>query len=561
MTQDAKLGVILLCHDNLQMAANMARKWVNGGANVVIHIDASAAAGEVAWMKSSLSDLPEILYSRRVYCRWGKFSLVEATQLAASLLLTRYPDCTHVYLASGSCLPLRAIPELTAFLSQSPDRDYIESVDATEVDWVIGGLNEERFSLYYPFDWRKHRKLFDLSVNLQRRLKIRRRLPRDVLHFLGSQWWCLTAKTLRAILEDPRRPEYERYFRHNWIPDECYFQSLVRLHSSKIESRSLTFSRFDHRGRPYQFYDDHLKLLEESDIFVVRKIWSGASQLQEYFPRPLREEPNLSSPQPTRIERMIARTLSRRVLGRPGLYMQSSFPKKDSENGKTAAPYAVFQGLTDIFPDFEKWLTEHLPGDVHGHLFGPDMAEFAGRPDIGPGGLSSSVAIRDYDPQGFLTALIRVTENMQSFQFSPRDNQTLNWFMATDPNATLFIVTGAWNLPLLTSGMPFDDIRRITAILQRTEMKQLEILNSVWVKARVQIWEYSDFMARPQAILDKALGQVDANARNVTSLPTMRDATGLQDHLRRLRNSGLHPHLTGDHPVTKASSILTRNDI
>lgn len=561
MTEAVTLGVILLCHANLRMAARMARIWADGGARVVIHIDAKAPATDVAAMKQSLSDLPDIAYSRRIRCNWGRFSLIEATQHAASQLLETWPETTHVYLASGSCLPLRPIADLRAFLALDPNRDYIESVDTNEVGWVIGGLNEERFTLYFPVDWRKRRKLFDRCVEIQRKLGIRRKLPRGLTPHLGSQWWCLTANTLRAILNDPRRKEYDRFFRRSWIPDESYFQSLARRHSGSIESRSLTFARFDHRGRPYQAYDDHLQVLEDANCFVARKIWPGATQLLEYFPRLAGPEPDPTPPQPANIERLIARTVSRRILGRPGLYMQSRFPRKDSENGKTSAPYAVFQGLTDIFPGFEDWLRDHLPGDVHGHLLGPEMVEFAGRPEIGPGALSSSAVLRDYDPQGFLTALIRMTEQMQVFQFSPRDNQDLNWFMATDPNAYLFVVTGAWNLPLLDMDMPFDDIRRITAKLQRTEMELLEVLNSVWVKARVQLWEFNDFIARPQAILDKALGQIDPDAKPVTKLPPMRDITGLPEHLQRLRNSGLHPRLTGDQPITKASHILARNNI
>ncbi|SIT10251.1 DUF5927 domain-containing protein [Paracoccus saliphilus] len=561
MTDGGKLGVVLLCHANLPMAARMARIWADGGAKVVIHIDAKVPAAKAAEMKRNLSDLPDILYSQRVRCNWGRFSLIAATQHAAGQLLEAYPECTHVYLASGSCLPLRSVSDLTAFLAANPGRDYIESVDTNEVGWVIGGLNEERFTLYFPIDWRKHRKLFDRCVAIQRKLGVRRKLPRGLTPHLGSQWWCLTARTLRAILNDPRRREYDRFFRRCWIPDESYFQTLARRHSSDIESRSLTFARFDHRGRPYLAYDDHLHALEEANCFVARKIWPGAARLLEYFPRPAGPEPDLTPPQPANIERMIARTLSRRILGRPGLYMQSRFPRKDAENGKTAAPYAVFQGMTDIFPGFEDWLREHMPGDVHGHLLGPEMVEFAGRPEIGPGALSSSAVVRDYDPQRFLTALIRVTERMQVFQFSPRDNQELNWFMATDPNAYLVVVTGAWNLPLLDMDMPFDDVRRITAMLQRTEMEQLQVLNSVWVKARVQLWEFNDFIARPQAILDKVLSQIDPDAKPVTELPPMRDIAGLPEHLQRLRNSGLHPHLTGDQPITKASHILARNNI
>src|SRR5690606_8192070 len=99
----------------------------------------------------------------------------------------------------------RPIAALRAFLALDPNRDYIESVDTNEVGWVIGGLNEERFTLYFPVDWRKRRKLFDRCVEIQRKLGIRRKLPRGLTPHLGSQWWCLTANTLRAILNDPRR--------------------------------------------------------------------------------------------------------------------------------------------------------------------------------------------------------------------------------------------------------------------------------------------------------------------------------------------------------------------
>lgn len=547
MSAPVRLGVILLCHADLDVAARMARIWAEGGARVAIHVDAKAQVAGVARMREALADLDGILYTRRRHCDWGRFTLVRATQDAAEELLAAAPDLTHVYLASGACMPLRPVSELTAYLGAEPDRDHIESVSANEVGWTVGGLNEERFTLYYPFDWRRQRWLFDRFVDWQRRRRIRRRLPRGLLAHLGSQWWCLTAVTLRAILTDPRRAEFDRYFRLTWIPDESYFQTLARRHSVKIESRSLTLAKFDHKGRPYQLYDDHIQMLEESRCFVARKVWPGAARLMAHFPRPPGNAgPDLSPPQPARIERLISRTVRRRVLGRPGLYMQSRFPRKDAENGKTSAPYAVFQGFSDVFPGFEDWLAQRVSGDVHGHLFGPEMVEFAGRPDIGPGAISSNPVLRDHDAQGFLTALIRITSRMQVFQFSPRDNQVLNWFIATDPNAHLLVITGAWMLPLLHSGMPFDDIRRVSAQLQRAELAQLEVINSVWVKARVQVHDLTDFLARPMALLDEAVRQVEPQAPPLRALPEMRDAAGLAQLLRRLRNAGLQPRLTGD---------------
>ncbi|MGZ3215159.1 DUF5927 domain-containing protein [Paracoccus sp. T5] len=556
MTQDVRLGVVLLCHAELDAASQMVRIWAAGGARVSIHIDAKAPAKAVARMQAALSDLPDIVYSRRHRCNWGGFSLVKATQDAAQLLLDSFPDTTHVYLASGSCLPLRPVRELAAFLALDPDRDHIESVSAYDVGWTVGGLNEERFTLFHPLDWRRRRWLFDRLVAWQRALRIRRRLPKGIAPHLGSQWWCLTTATLRAILEDPRRPEFDRFFRYSWIPDESYFQTLARRHAGRIESRSLTLAKFDHDGRPYQLYDDHILMLEESRCFVARKFWPGAERLLAHFPRP--GAPETGAPQPQRFERLINRTVRRRLLGRPGLYMQSRFPRKDAENGKTSAPYAVFQGFSDLFPDFETWLGDLVEADVHGHLLGPEMAEFAGRPQIGPGAISNSTLTRDRDPLGFLTAVIRISPRIQMFQFSPRDNQALNWFMATDPNAHLHVITGAWMLPLLESGMPFDDIRRVTAQLQRAELAQLDVLNSVWVKARVHVHELTDFLARPEAILMQTLQQLPVTPAAAGGMPKMRNPGGLADLLRRLRNSGLRPRLSGDGLPLPETSLSER---
>lgn len=547
---EIRLGVVMLCHNELAIAARMARVWVAGGAAVSIHVDAKTPAAEVAAMREALADLSQVVFSRRHVCEWGTFSLVRATQDAASLLLERFPEATHVILVSGACLPLRPVSDLCAYLARHSQRDFIESVTAEDVGWTVGGLNEERFTLRFPFAYRYQRKLFDRYVALQRRLKLRRRIPSGLVPHLGSQWWCLTRPTLEAILTDPRRGEYDRYFRRVWIPDESYFQTLARNHSRQIESRSLTLAKFDDQGKPYIFYDDHQQMLAGSGCFLARKIWPRADQLYAHFPPPLQGAPSAAEPTPERLDRIIAQAVARRRLGRPGLYMQSRFPEKDRENGKTSAPYAVLQGFAEIFPDFEPWLAARIEADVHGHLFAKHGVEFAGRGAIGPGALSDSAALRDLDPRSFVANLIRISRRMQVWQYSPRDMQQLNWFMATDPNARIFVVTGAWVVPLLHSGMPFDDIRRIAAVLQRIELEQMKTLRSVWVKARVHIWDLGDFSARPAGVLSAVLRDLGGDPDAVGDhLPQMRDLARMGRFLQRLRNAGLKPQLMGDFPV------------
>ena len=132
---------------------------------------------------------------------------------ASELMLSAYPFVRHVYLASGSCLPLRPVEELVQYLEARPRTDFIESATTADVPWTVGGLDEERFTLRFPFSWKRNRFLFDRYVAIQRGLKLKRRMPNGLVPHMGSQWWCLTRQTLSAILQDPDRLEYDKYFK------------------------------------------------------------------------------------------------------------------------------------------------------------------------------------------------------------------------------------------------------------------------------------------------------------------------------------------------------------
>ena len=43
-------------------------------------------------------------------------------------MLQSFAKVRHVYLASGSCLPLRPVEELISYLDSRPRTDFIESV-------------------------------------------------------------------------------------------------------------------------------------------------------------------------------------------------------------------------------------------------------------------------------------------------------------------------------------------------------------------------------------------------------------------------------------------------
>jgi hypothetical protein len=545
------LGIVMLCHTALHRAAQVARHWAVAGCPVVIHFDRRVPDSDRAELVAALADLPDVRFSARVACEWGTFSLVEATLIATTQLLRDFPGADHVYLTSGSCLPLRPVAELQAYLAAHPGTDFIESVTTADVGWTIGGLNKERFTLRFPFSWRKQRRLFDGYVTLQRLLGVRRRIPAGLVPHLGSQWWCLTRRTLEGILQSPDRARHDRYFRRVWIPDESYFQTLVRKVSAKVESRSLTLSKFDFQGRPHVFYDDHLHLLRRSEAFLARKIWPDADLLYATYLAPADPAAARPEPNPGKIDRLFAKAVERRTKGRPGLFMQSRFPTKARGGNRAAAPYGVFEGFADLFEDFHPWLARVAEARVHGHLFAPNRVHFAEDETIFKGGLSDSATLRDYNPRSFLTNLIWNSRGeRQCFHFGPNDAQPITLFLAADPNATLMIVSGAFAIPLWRSGRPVADIRAEVARLQKIEAEFIALLQAPETKARVRLWSLADFVEDPVEPLHQIVDDLNPRASHrMTELPSMVDLTGFASFIQELRNQGMQPVLMGDFPT------------
>ncbi|MEO0999112.1 MAG: beta-1,6-N-acetylglucosaminyltransferase [Pseudomonadota bacterium] len=513
------VGIIMMTHGRLERPTELARSLVMQGCRLAIHVDAKTPDRAVERMQAALADLPEILWMPRRRCDWGKFSLVEVSQEAAELMLATFRDVGHICLISGSCLPVRPVRELQAFLHAHADTDFIESVDIEAEDWVVDGLSRERFTLHFPFDWRRQRWLFDRAVALQRRLGVHRRIPAGLRPHIGSQWWCLTRRTLRRILDDPDRAVQERYFRTTWIPDESYFATLVRKHSTRIASRSLTFGKFDPQGRPHVFYDDHAAYLERTDCFFARKIWRGADELYARYLDPDRiAYRGLGLEAPT-VENIFAAAHDRRCNGRAGLVMQSRFSCGKHEMQKsTARDFSVFDGFDFLFRDFPEWLGEHCATQGHGRLFEKRTVPFAGHQPMLEGCLPATPAIRDWNPEQFLTSLLwnRRSEH-QSFLFTVSDSTRMASFLLKDPNATIYTITGAWVLaleqPIGEEDQAFIRRARKLAALEAKHLGEMELPTR---RATLKRWTLGEVLAAPFAVL-----------------ATLRD-----DHIRQPRTAG-----------------------
>ena len=114
------LGVVMLMHTAFDRAEEVVRHLAAAGCPVVIHIDKPVNPPAFARFRDALSDLPDVRFSPRFRCEWGSWGMVAATQAAATQLLAEFPQVRHVYLMSGSCLPLRPVAELISTRIRTP---------------------------------------------------------------------------------------------------------------------------------------------------------------------------------------------------------------------------------------------------------------------------------------------------------------------------------------------------------------------------------------------------------------------------------------------------------
>ncbi|MDJ0630868.1 MAG: DUF5928 domain-containing protein [Rhodobacter sp.] len=279
----AKIAFILLCHKDPEAIIKQAERLTVTGDYIAIHFDARAKPEHFAKIQGALNDNPNVAFAaRRIKCGWGEWSLVEATLEAVKAAVEAFPRATHFYMLSGDCMAIKSAEYAHSFLD-AEDVDYIESFDFFESDWIKTGMKGDRLHYRHFFNERKRKFLFYASVNIQRRLGLRRDVPGDLQIMIGSQWWCLRRRTIEWILDFcKKRPDVMRFFRTTWIPDETFFQTLVPhlVPEAEIRTRTLTFLMFTDYGMPVTFYDDHYDLLLSQDFLFARKISPGATDLK-----------------------------------------------------------------------------------------------------------------------------------------------------------------------------------------------------------------------------------------------------------------------------------------
>ncbi len=268
---------LILAHKDVDQIERLVNVLQSPGHHFFIHLDARASCFPQALARfANAGDVT--LVQPRVRCRWGHFSLVEATLRCLRSMQASGRSFDHVNLISGQDYPLKSPADMERFLARNPERQFINFFPLHETNqWTTHGGAFQSL-----------RRIENLHIAFRSRwlhLPIRRRLPNDWVPYGGSQWWTLTGRCVDWLMQQiEQQPKILRFFRRTFIPDELFFQTLIMnspFASQAVDNnlRYVDFTRANPTPPAVLLEEDFPTLQRRSDeLFFARKLDAQRSQ-------------------------------------------------------------------------------------------------------------------------------------------------------------------------------------------------------------------------------------------------------------------------------------------
>jgi hypothetical protein len=445
-----KIVFALLAHGNPRLVERLIRILVAEGHYVALHYDRKSPDADFRRLRQSFADSAAVCFARRVEVAWAEWSIVEATLSCLDAIEAQGWEPDYVYHISGMDYPIRSSAELVAFLERNRGKEFIESVPSDTVPWVRTGPQRERYQYRFYFNWRDQRRRCEFFFAMQKKLGLKRKFVRGIVPYIGSQWWVLTWNTLRRVMALAREQDIVRFFRTVLVPDELFFQSMVRhlVPADRIVSRTLTLYQFSDYGYPVVYYADHLEYLLRQPFFMARKLSSHQTTLRDALDLYWRGERQPTPFEDAAIGRKGLEFEAWRLTQRdgvPGQRVPGRAPRRRyGDLDRMTMPFFVVIGTsTAELRVVYKALSQHPKVLCHGQLFHKRRIEFTNGVTSFAGYDEDALKLRAVSPGNFLADVVRAEKNrLTGFLLRAEQGWHMPTVMFELPNARVLIVRG-----------------------------------------------------------------------------------------------------------------------
>lgn len=211
-----RIAYIISAYKLPSQLARLVRVLQGTETSVYVHFDRKARAETRTEAIRKLAELPNTCLLSSHSCHWGGFGHVDATIKGLNAIAIRKPDPDWVVLLTGQDYPLRRPDEIARFLEPHAGAAFMEHFRLPNPEWRNSGLDRFRKWHFQP----SGRHIAVPGIN-------RGFLP-GLVPFGGSSYWCMSRECFRYVHRFiNEHPDYVRFFKRVYIPDEMFFQTIL----------------------------------------------------------------------------------------------------------------------------------------------------------------------------------------------------------------------------------------------------------------------------------------------------------------------------------------------
>ena len=239
-----RIAYLVAAHRNMEQVARMIRALSAPGDTFFVHVDARAdrKAGRnlLSDLMKSVGSGSDVRAVKRHRVRWGHWSQVRATLEAIKAVVDSGSGFDRVAFLSGQDYPIKSRAYIREFLTRHPREEFIESFSLVAPNrWSQWGDWFSSKSRTRYWHWHLGLRNHWLHIPIQRKVAL------GMTPHGGSNWWCLTGSAVEYVHEfTASHPQVSRYFRHAFLPDEFFFQTILAnsAFASRITGDNLTLT-------------------------------------------------------------------------------------------------------------------------------------------------------------------------------------------------------------------------------------------------------------------------------------------------------------------------------
>ena len=251
-----RLNYIILAHKNPSQVERLINRLYAPEAYFYVHIDKKVDPTKFEDLLRNKPNVSILENSLRENGTWGDIGIVKAT-INALKLAYKKNESAYFILLSGQDYPLQKAKGIHEFFIENSGKNYITSYPLPSPSLEKGGLNRiERYKInkthkrghflflssifdkdFYTYTTLGKLNFLRKSGKLKESLAIfrKRKFPGYLEPYAGSQWWALTETTVAYILRFiDKNPGYLKYHTYSLLPDEMFFQSIIKSASNKF---------------------------------------------------------------------------------------------------------------------------------------------------------------------------------------------------------------------------------------------------------------------------------------------------------------------------------------